>query len=136
MRVIVCLDDRLGLAFNRRRQSRDRKVTEDILALTEGGKLYVTPYTAKLFEGCNRSLCLSERPLWDTPSDGWCFVELESPRDRLKDAKMLVIYRWNRHYPSDIVLEDTPESLGFTLKESREFEGFSHEKITREIYER
>ena len=31
MRVIVCLDDRNGMLFNRRRQSRDRRVVEDIL---------------------------------------------------------------------------------------------------------
>ena len=30
MRLIVCLDDKNGMAFNHRRQSRDRIVTEKI----------------------------------------------------------------------------------------------------------
>ena len=41
MKMIVCLDDRNGVSFNNRRQSRDRVVIQDILTLTRGHGLYV-----------------------------------------------------------------------------------------------
>lgn len=50
MKVIITLDDRNGMMFNNRRQSRDRAVTEHILALAEGKTLWVSPYTQKLIE--------------------------------------------------------------------------------------
>lgn len=39
MRLIVCLDDKNGMAFNHRRQSRDRIVTEKIEELAKGSVL-------------------------------------------------------------------------------------------------
>ena len=50
MKVIITLDDKNGMMFNNRRQSRDRAVTEHILALAEGKTLWVSPYTQKLIE--------------------------------------------------------------------------------------
>ena len=50
MRLIVCVDDGMGMMFNKRRQSKDARVREDMLAmLPEGKKLFVTPYTARQF---------------------------------------------------------------------------------------
>ena len=50
MKLVVCVDDRMGVMFNKRRQSKDEKVREDILSmLEEGKKLFVSPYTAKQF---------------------------------------------------------------------------------------
>ena len=39
MYVIACVDDRNGLLFNNRRQSRDAKVIEKIQELTKNNKL-------------------------------------------------------------------------------------------------
>ena len=41
MKIIVCLDDNSGMMFNRRRQSRDRVVIDDIIACAQGGELCV-----------------------------------------------------------------------------------------------
>ena len=49
MNLIVCIDDRGGMLFNRRRQSSDRYVTERILDMARDGRLLVNSYTAKLF---------------------------------------------------------------------------------------
>ena len=53
MRLIVCLDDKNGMAFNHRRQSRDRIVTEKIEELAKGSVLRLSPYSAKLFPSGN-----------------------------------------------------------------------------------
>lgn len=44
MKLIVCMDDKNGMAFNHRRQSRDRVLAERIMELTENAKLYIAPY--------------------------------------------------------------------------------------------
>ena len=54
----------------------------------------------------------------------------------LENTSKIVIYRWNRHYPSDIRWEPDLEGLGFVLQETTQFPGTSHEKITREVYAR
>lgn len=50
---IVCVDDRFGVAFNKRRCSSDIKVSADILKRSEGAKLWMDTYSAKLFEEAN-----------------------------------------------------------------------------------
>ena len=49
MALIICADDRGGMAFNRRRQSQDRIVREHILADAAGGQLWMSPYSARQF---------------------------------------------------------------------------------------
>ena len=50
MKLIVCMDDKNGMAFNHRRQSRDRVLAERIMELTENAKLYIAPYSQTLFQ--------------------------------------------------------------------------------------
>ena len=49
MHVILCADDRNGMMFHRRRQSRDRAVLEDIEKLRAGKKLLMNKYSDKMF---------------------------------------------------------------------------------------
>ena len=49
MKIIVCIDERGGMTFNRRRQSRDARVSEDVLR-TACGRLVVYPYSVRLLE--------------------------------------------------------------------------------------
>ena len=46
MKVIVCIDDNGGMLFNKRRQSRDRKVLEDISLMTDKIWMVSVKYTA------------------------------------------------------------------------------------------
>ena len=48
MNIIVCIDDNQGMLFNKRRQSRDVKVLEDIATLTD--TLWISSFSEKLFE--------------------------------------------------------------------------------------
>ena len=43
LRLIVCLDDKNGMAFNHRRQSRDCIVTAKIAELVKGSTLHFSP---------------------------------------------------------------------------------------------
>ena len=49
MIAALCIDDNRGLRFNRRRQSRDRAVTADLLRSAEGHKLWAAPGSVSLF---------------------------------------------------------------------------------------
>lgn len=133
MKVIVCIDDKGGMAFNHRRQSRDRKVIEDIVKYTAGSRLLMNEYSSPLFADCSAEI-KSDAKFLNVASDGdYCFVENQSLKDLDGSISELVIYKWNRAYPADFYLDIVPEN-GRSLAAAEEFEGFSHEKITREVY--
>ena len=129
MTLYICLDDRNGLQFNKRRQSRDSAVLEDIRSQLSGS-LLIDPFSEKLIREAQIPYVLPPENAADY------FAEDIPSQEVLDNTKELVIYRWNRHYPSDIRWEPDMASLGFSLKETIEFPGTSHEKITREVYER
>ena len=62
-----------------------------------------------------------------------CFVE-EAKYLSLDEIKKLIIFKWNRVYPADQYLDIDPEKM--TKVQEEEFVGFSHEKITMEVYEK
>ena len=107
MILMACVDGRNGMAFNCRRQSRDRAVRADLLAEAGEDRLWVSEATARQFapEEQNR-LRVDESFLEKAGPGEPCFVE-----DR-----------------SVAPLE------GWTLARREEFPGFSHEIITKEVY--
>lgn len=133
MQLIVCLDDRDGMAFNHRRQSRDSAVVADILALAAGRPLWMTAQSAALFPA-DAGVHVSENPLAEAPDDAYCFMETGPLAPAAARLDRLTIYRWNRHYPADVRF-DLPLD-GWQLVGTRDFAGHSHEKITREDRER
>ena len=46
---IVCLDQKNGMYFNERRQSRDRYVIRDIVEMTKDAVLHINSYSKELF---------------------------------------------------------------------------------------
>lgn len=129
MTLYICLDDRNGLKFNKRRQSRDGAVLEDIRDRLSG-KLLIAPYSETLIRE-------AEIPYVLPPETAEDFFSEDIPSEEaLAQTEKIVIYRWNRHYPSDVRWEPDLDSLGFRLAETGEFPGTSHEKITREVYEK
>ena len=76
MTVFVCLDDRGGMTFNRRRQSQDRCVRERVIQMVEGSRLRMNPYSAGQFEKENvPNLCVEENFLDKGEAGDYCFVE-------------------------------------------------------------
>ena len=132
MKTILCLDERGGMTFLGKRQSRDERVVEDIIETVGSAKLLVNNYSLPLFpEGF--AIC-SDTPLDAAGDEDFCFVETEDPLPYLNKIDTLIVYNWNRHYPSDKRLSLSPENHGFALRETTEFAGKSHEKITKETY--
>ena len=136
MRVIVCLDEALGMMFNKRRQSRDRAVIADVLRMTEGEKLYIGRYSEKLFEQSGGEYTVSDSMLEIAREGEFCFVESERLSGYVQRIEEIIVYRWNRKYPADLYFDIDIEGKGFSIVKSEEFEGYSHEKITKEIFRR
>ena len=133
MTVLVCVEDRMGQSFHGKRLSRDRALYVRIAAAAAGTALLrMSPYSQPLFE--NTPLLASEDYLDQAAEEDWCFVEREDLAPYAEKIDRLVLYRWNRTYPFDQALAFPLE--GWRLASSQEFPGFSHEKITEEIYER
>ena len=130
MYIIICLDDNNGLAFNHRRQSQDRIVAEDISKTVGEKKLWITDYSRKLFQAVS-NLEISENPKGQAKKGEYVFQELETLDTDDEQIEQFIIYRWNRVYPADVSVEIGVE---WKLTETEEFLGFSHEKITKEIY--
>ncbi len=131
MVVFYCVDDGGGVLFNKRRQSMDSVLREKILAFVGEEKLSTDDYTAKQFENKDRLFVVSDG---DFSKASFVFAEREDPKKLLPMADKIVIFRWNRKYPSDVKLGEIPS--GFKLVSSEDFVGSSHDKITQEIYER
>ncbi len=133
MILIVCLDDRNGMAFGGRRQSRDRELTARIAARVGAARLWTTPYSAPLFEGLEMPLSVDADCLTKAAAGDFCFVETqEVPPDLAVEA--LVVYRWNRHYPGDLYFPADRLLPPLTLVSATDFVGYSHDTITEELY--
>lgn len=131
MILAFCIDDQGGLAFNHRRQSRDRGLVADLLAVAGGRPIFCLPYSAGLFDP--GAVTVTEAP-GSVPADGILFLENADPAAYLPQAEELILYRWNRLYPADLTLRGTPAQWGYRLQDTRDFAGTSHDKITRERY--
>lgn len=136
MKIIVCLDDKGGMLFNNRRQSRDRELNADVIAMTRNSRLCIEPYSMLLFEGSEANI-LCERDFLDMADESdYCFVEnraLAPYADRIDE---IVVYHWNRRYPTDMFFDIDLQKEGFELISTDEFKGYSHDKITKEIFRR
>jgi len=131
MTLAICLSDNGGRLFNGRRQSRDTALIEDLIELTDEMKLIASPFSEKLFpEG---KVEISECSFDKIEGDFVYFDETTALSDKSSVIDRLIVYRWNREYPSDINIDIDIDSL-FEMTDSREFAGKSHDKITREIY--
>ena len=134
MILIVCTEDRWGMAFNNRRLSMDRAVREKMLEIAAGNVLWMSSYSRKQFEEKeNGAIRVDDRFLEKAGRGEYCFAELEDVipyRDRLEG---IVLFRWNRRYPADRYF-DLELLTPFHLVQTEEFSGSSHEKITMEVY--
>lgn len=132
MTVCVCIDDKGGMAFNHRRQSRDRIQQQDMLRECGGRPLRISPRSAALF-GEGTAVEASEDYLSHAGPEDFCFVEEPPLLPWAEEIHRLILYRWDRVYPADRYL-DIDLTEGWQLQESAELPGYSHEKITKETY--
>ena len=129
MTLIVCIDDNNGMMFNKRRQSRDSELIKRVETITEGKCLWTSEYSKALF---SREVETDECFL-DKAGEGENCIN-ETAGDVSVLPERIIIYKWNRKYPSD--LKFTFDMSKMKIVSSFEFVGSSHEKITEEIYEK
>lgn len=135
MIVISCIDDNGGTMFNRRRQSQDRALRARILALSENRTLWMSPYTARQFsEDEQRRFKLADAPQLSAGAGELCFVEGEPLLPYEDQIEAAILFRWNRVYPADTYFDILLDEPTWKLAEISEFSGYSHEKITQEVY--
>ena len=134
MNLVVCLDENNGMLFNGRRQSQDRAVRADLLASIGEAPLWLNGYSARPFADAADRLRVDEA-FWQKAGAGaWCLAEEPVPPGVWPAVESVTVYRWHRRYPADVAFAFPDD--GWTLTESRDFAGFSHERITKEVYVR
>lgn len=163
MKVLVCVEERGGTLFNGRRTSSDRNVSRDMLreagslradgklispeaALSEGKRLWISPFSKKLFRGKADYLVMVDNPLQEAVEDEQAeirftagqtitvFVEDLALAPYAESIRELVLYRWNRVYPFDRQLDINLSD--YELVETVKLAGFSHDIISKERYVR
>lgn len=150
MRVILCADEKNGLMFNRRRQSQDRELRKRILSIIGDEKLHVSAYSAGQFTESEWAdkLVICEDPMTASAAPAapagpasaaskrvYYFAEGQPllPAAEAGIIEDVILYRWDKVYPADTWL-DLPLTGAWHLAASTDFAGYSHEKITEEIY--
>ena len=137
MNIIICLDDNNGMMVNKRRQSQDRILRADLKEFIKDKDLYMNNYSYKLYKDIdNGNIKVSENFLEQCTENDFCLVEDKLLNNYINKINNIIIYKWNRIYPSDLYFDINLTSNSWELLETKEFEGSSHEKITRIIYRR
>lgn len=137
MIAIVCLDDRNGMCFNGRRQSRDARLRREVLDMAGGSRLWMSPYSAEQFSGeGGGTICVSASFLEKAGEGDYAFVEDRALAPFAEKLEKLVVFRWNRAYPGDRYFDLDLSDGRWRREEARDFPGSSHGKITMEVYVR
>lgn len=144
MKLIVCMDPRGGMMFNKRRTTSDVVVTADILREAEGGRLLIAPYSEKIFKNAEiegytpfgAEYTVSGDPVGEAGGTDAIFLEERSARERLPEIDTIVIYNWTDIFPFDFTFDIDPRKEGFILAEQYDFPGYNHDIVTKEVYRR
>lgn len=134
MILIVCTDDNGGMLFNHRRQSQDIKLRERILNITSGCTLLMNEYSREMF-GDYPQIRTDSYFLDNALDDDYCFVEDVDIRPYEDKVSRIILYKWNRKYPSNLKF-GISLSDGWEIVRTVDFQGNSHDRITEVIYER
>lgn len=133
MILAVCIDDSNGLMFNNRRLSSDKAVIQDVLEFAAEKKISILPYSASIFQEFDGRFIINEKL---NSNSEFCFAEFGDFLKIKDSVDMLIVYKWNRRYPSDTKFPLDAFKAFMTLNSTMDFEGSSHPCITREVYVR
>ena len=137
MILIMFIDNNGGMMFNRRRQSQDRIALEKILGMIAGSTLWMNEYSAGLFSRLAAPQIHIDGQFLDRARPGdYCLVENVDVSPYLSFVEKIVLFHWNRDYPSDMKFPVKLNDGKWVLQGQEEFAGSSHEKITMEVYTR
>ncbi len=132
---IVCVDDSYGMLFNNRRQSKDIILTNRIIEMSNLTRLWIGEFSRSLFETLDPHILFIDDEFLDKAEPGdFCFVENRHLTPHLDKIEKLIVFKWNRSYPSDFSLDI--DLANWNLVSTAEFKGSSHKEITMEVYRR
>lgn len=131
MKIVCCIDNNYGMTFNNRRVSRDRNQISNLLELLNGEKIYINNFSKDIIDSEN-SIFVTLDELNNLKDTDYFFDENILPSKLENLLSNIILYKWNRDYPSDLKFDI--DLSKWNLVESIDFKGFSHDKITREIY--
>ncbi|MBE6782558.1 MAG: ribonuclease Z [Ruminococcaceae bacterium] len=129
MKIAVCVCNNMGMLFNSRRQSRDRVLIRDFVDTAKNNRILINHFSKNLFD--EYEVTIDDDMMNIAEKNDYCFIENTDILPYINKINEITIYRWNRKYPADFYFQ---MPSGFTLKETYEFKGSSHEKITKEVY--
>jgi hypothetical protein len=131
--AMICLDDKNGYLFTKRRQSQDSVLRSWMIEKAKDSALWMNAYSQKQFEKQMSPVIKTDEEFGSKAGKGeYCFFENVSPSDFSDRIEKLILIKWNRVYPSD--KKFTMDLSGFRLEKTEEFKGSSHDKITIEEY--
>lgn len=134
MTVIVCLDNKNGMMFGARRQSKDSVLRDRILNNTMSKRLYMNEYSYKMFSENTENHAICDEDFLSVAGEGdFCFVENTDILPYADKIERIVVYRWNRVYPATMYFSFPAGE--WHLERKSEIGGSSHD-ITEEIYHR
>ena len=135
MIMIAFVDEKDGMMFNRRRQSRDKTALQRIVDMTAESTLWMNEYSAPLFtEFAAPQIQVDARFLDKAGPGDYCLVENVDISPYLPFIEKIILFNWNRTYPSDVKFPIKLGSGKWRLNSTEDFPGNSHEKITMEVY--
>ena len=105
----------------------DKKMLDDFVTY-----LTINVYSRGQFDETAEGITVDEDFMAKAGSDDYCFAENISVKPYEKEMQKIILYRWNRVYPADLYFDI--DLKNWHLKESNDFAGSSHDKITEEIY--
>ena len=133
MNIIVCVDKSNGMMFNNRRQSQDKELITKVMEISSDARLFMNEYSLSMFsEQENITTCKDF--LLQAQAGDFCFIENDDiPSENIED---IYIFNWNRDYPADAYFTFDLKLNGFKRIKKEDFVGYSHKKITLEVYRR
>ena len=92
-------------------------------------------YSAQQFDAESiQHLNVDDAFLQEAVQGDYCFVEDTALKSYERWIEKLIVFRWNRAYPADQSFDLDLCGGNWKLSESDEFAGYSHERITMEVY--
>lgn len=137
MNIIICLDDKNGIMFNKRRQSQDRILRANIKEVVKNKTLFMNEYSYKLYKDIDDgNIKVCDDFLNNCTNADFCLVEDKLLNNYIDKINTITIYKWNRLYPADLYFDINLNTEHWQLINTEDFQGSSHDKITKETYRR
>lgn len=91
-------------------------------------------YSAKQFESDYEQINVDDSFMLEATDGDYCFAEDIDATQYEKWIEQIIVYRWNRKYPSDLQFNISLTDGHWKKIKTEDFVGSSHEKITMEVY--